>query len=86
VTSDNATETNRIFCFGAGTLGQVLVIEWTSSTNRGEIVSHGNCGAAAGAVTASLSTPNWAPKNAETIPSSCYNGTHWIQIAGSANY
>jgi hypothetical protein len=86
VTSDNATETNRIFCFGAGTLGQVLVIEWTSSTNRGEIVSHGNCGAAAGAVTASLSYTNWAPKNAETILQLMYNGTHWIQIAGSANY
>jgi len=86
VTSDNTTETNRVFCFGAGTLGQVLVIEWTSSTDRGEIVSHGNCGGAAGAVTASLSYTNWAPKNTETILQLMYNGTHWIQIAGSANY
>jgi hypothetical protein len=67
VTSDNTTEANRIFCFGAGTLGQVLIVEWTSSTNRGEIVSHGNCAGAAGAVTASLSYTNWAPKNTETI-------------------
>ncbi len=86
VTSDNATETNRVFCFGSGTLGQIIIIEWTSSTNRGEIVSHGNCSGAAGAVTASLSFTNWAPKNTETILQLMYNGTHWIQIAGSANY
>jgi hypothetical protein len=86
VTSDNTTATNRIFCFGAGTLGQVLVIEWTSSTNRGEIVKGGNCSAAAGAVTASLSGLTWAPKATETILQLMYNGTHWIQIAGSANY
>jgi hypothetical protein len=54
------------------------------STNRGEIVSHGNCGGAVGAVTASLSYTNWAPKTAETILQLMYNGTHWIQIAGSA--
>ena len=29
VTSDNTTAANRTFCFGAGTLGQVLVVEWT---------------------------------------------------------
>jgi hypothetical protein len=86
VTSDNTTETNQIFCFGAGTLGQVLVIEWTSATGRGEIVSHGNCSGAAGAVTASLSFTNWASHNAETILQFMYNGTHWIQITGSANY
>jgi hypothetical protein len=86
VTSDNTTETNRIFCFGAGTLGQVLVVEWTSSTNRGELISHGNCGGAAGAVPASISFTNWALHNAETILQLMYNGTHWIQIAGSANY
>ena len=86
VTSDNTTAANRIFCFGAGTLGQVLVIEWTSSTNRGQIVKGGNCGGAAGAVTASISYTTWAPKAAETILQLMYNGTHWIQIAGSANY
>jgi len=86
VTSDNTTETNRIFCFGPGTLGQVVIVEWTSSTNRGEIVSHGNCSGAAGAVPASITFTNWAPHNAETILQLMYNGTHWIQIAGSANY
>jgi len=86
LTSDNTTETNRVFCFGPGTLGQIIIVEWTSSTNRGEIVSHGNCSGATGAVTASLSFTNWAPKNTETILQLMYNGTHWIQIAGSANY
>ena len=86
VTSDNTTAANRIFCFGAGTLGQVLVVEWTSSTNKGQIVSHGNCSGAAGAVTASISFTQWAPPHAETILQLMYNGTHWIQIAGSANY
>jgi hypothetical protein len=86
LTSDDTTEANRVFCFGPGTLGQVLVVEWTSSTNRGEIVSHGNCGGAAGAVPASITYTNWAPKHTETILQLMYNGTHWIQIAGSANY
>jgi hypothetical protein len=86
VTSDNTTAANRIFCFGAGTIGQVLIIEWTSSTNKGEIVKGGNCSAATGAVPASLSSTIWAPFGAETILQLMYNGTHWIQIAGSANY
>lgn len=86
VTSDDTTATNRIFCFGAGTIGQLLIIEWTSSTNRGEIVSHGNCSAAAGAVAARISYPTWAPRHAATILQLIYNGTNWIQIAGSANY
>jgi len=85
VTSDNTTETNRIFCFGAGTLGQVLVVEWTSSTNRGEIVKGGNCSGATGAVAASVAV-TWAPRGAETILQLMYNGTHWVQIAGSANF
>jgi trimeric autotransporter adhesin len=84
VTSDNTTATNRIFCFGPGTLGQVLIIEWTSSTNKGEIVKNGNCSGATGAVLASLSYSTWAPHVAETILQLMYNGTHWIQIAGSA--
>ena len=86
MTSDNATAANSIFCFGAGTIGQVLVIEWSSSTNKGEIVKGGNCSAATGAVPASLSSTIWAPFGAETILQLMYNGTHWIQIAGSANY
>jgi len=55
VTSDNTTATNMIFCFGAGTIGQVLVIEWASSTNKGQIVNGGNCSGAVGAVAASIS-------------------------------
>jgi hypothetical protein len=86
VTSDNTTAANRIFCFGAGTIGQVLIIEWSSSTNKGEIVKGGNCSAAAGAVPASLSFTTWVPAGAETILQLMYNGKHWIQIAGSANY
>lgn len=86
VTSDNTTAANRIFCFGAGTLGQVLIIEWASSTNKGQIIKGGNCGGAAGAVPASISYLTWTPAAAETILQLMYNGTHWIQIAGSANY
>jgi hypothetical protein len=85
VTSDNTTETNRIFCFGAGTLGQVLIVEWTSPTNRGEIVNSGNCGGAAGAVAAKTSI-NWAPRGSGTILELIYNGTNWLAIAGSANF
>jgi hypothetical protein len=45
-----------------------------------------NRGVCPSAVPASISFTNWAPHNAETILQLMYNGTHWVQIAGSANY
>jgi hypothetical protein len=84
VTSDNTTATNRIFCMGSGTAGQLVTIEWTSATNKGEIVDGGTCSAATGAVASNLSA-TWVPAAADATIELIYNGTKWLQIAVSAN-
>ncbi len=79
VTSNNTTATNRIFCLGSGTVGQIVTVEWTSSTDKGVIIDGGNCGGATGAVAAKIGA-NWGPNVASATIQFVYNGTNWIVL------
>lgn len=86
LTSDNATNTARTFCLGAGTAGQMLLLHWVGATNEGELQDDAAPCTGATDVTTRLNGA-W-PANTNQVNDTLlliFSGTEWIEIARTAN-
>lgn len=80
LSSDNSTATNRTFTLGVPVAGQILVLQWTHATNRGELVDDSSDGLGNVRLNGT-----WSPDQNDTLSLIGTGSGDWIETARSAN-